>query len=108
MSKTKYALCHIETRKWMKIGSREVAALCNVHPDFIDRLVRLGLLEPTDRNDRQNEWGFEEDSVLLVKKIVRLREDLGINYAGIGVVLELLARIESLENRIQELTRDRM
>jgi len=35
-----------------------------------------------------------------VRRIMRLRRDLGINYAGIGVVLDLLARIETLEAQL--------
>jgi hypothetical protein len=34
---------------------------------------------------------------------MRLRKELGINYAGVGVVLELLSRIEKLEARIRQL-----
>jgi DNA-binding transcriptional MerR regulator len=44
--------------------------------------------------------------VPLVRKIIRLRRDLGLNYAGIGVVLELMERIESLEAKIRELEGD--
>ncbi|MCF8084277.1 MAG: chaperone modulator CbpM [Deltaproteobacteria bacterium] len=36
----------------------------------------------------------------MVSKILRLRSQLGINCAGIGVVLELLTRIERLESRL--------
>jgi hypothetical protein len=41
--------------------------------------------------------------VPLIAKIIRLRNELGINYSGVGVVLELLERINTLENRIREL-----
>ncbi|NLI32448.1 MAG: hypothetical protein GX422_06650, partial [Deltaproteobacteria bacterium] len=36
---------------------------------------------------------------------LRIRNQLGVNYAGVGVVLELMARIESLEANIRELER---
>jgi MerR family transcriptional regulator, heat shock protein HspR len=38
-----------------------------------------------------------------VRRILRLRNELGVNYAGIGVVLELMARLEALEDHIKEL-----
>ena len=85
------------------INLREISVSCNVHPDFVDRLVRLGLIDPMTRSADQNEWIFPADAVPLVRKIMRLRDELGINYTGVGVVLELLSRIEALETRIREL-----
>jgi MerR family transcriptional regulator, heat shock protein HspR len=38
-----------------------------------------------------------------LRKILRLRNELGINWAGIGVILDLLSRIEQLEARIRDL-----
>ena len=46
---------------------------------------------------------FGPEVVPRVKKIIRLRQDLGVNLPGIGVVLELLERIDNLEARIREL-----
>jgi DNA-binding transcriptional MerR regulator len=48
---------------------------------------------------------FEASAVYVVRKILRLRRDLGINYAGIGVVLELMNRVEQLEARVRQLER---
>ena len=95
-----YALVRVTTRKWNQVSSREAAERCGIHPGLIDRLVRLGLCEPAAWDERGRQWLFGEDIVPLVKKIIRLRNDLGINYAGVGVVLELLERIERLECRI--------
>ncbi len=43
---------------------------------------------------------FAETAVPRIWRIMRLRRDLGINFAGIGVVLDLLDRIEELEREI--------
>jgi DNA-binding transcriptional MerR regulator len=96
----KYALVRVTTRKWRSINSAEAARRCGVHPGLIDRFVRLGLCEPTGWDNHGRQWLFEEDVVPLVRKIIRLRNELGINYAGIGVVLDLLGRIERLEARL--------
>ena len=82
----------------------EVAADCGIHPELISRFVSLGLLDPVGRS-RSDEWLFDAGAVPLVRKILRLRNQLGVNYAGIGVVLELLTRVEELEARIRELER---
>jgi DNA-binding transcriptional MerR regulator len=79
----------------------EIAELCRVHPHIIHRFVHLGLIEPAGRDENSREWIFEQDVISLVRKIIRLRNELGINYAGIGVVLDLLSRIDRLEAQIR-------
>jgi MerR family transcriptional regulator, heat shock protein HspR len=80
----------------------EVASCCGVHPELIGRFVTLGLLDPVGRS-ADHELLFEAGAVPLLRKILRLRNQLGINYAGIGVVLELISRIEEMEAHIREL-----
>ncbi|ABK15963.1 chaperone modulator CbpM [Syntrophobacter fumaroxidans] len=80
----------------------ELAVHCGIHPDLIDRFIRLGLIDFMDR-DSDGEAVFSAEVIPLVRRILRLRNELGVNYAGIGVVLELMARVETLENHIKEL-----
>ena len=80
----------------------EVAYLSRLHPELITRFVTLGLLEPRKRL-ATGELLFDTEAVLTARKIWRLRHELGINYAGIGLVLDLLDRIEVLENEVNHL-----
>ncbi len=80
----------------------EVAVRAGLHPELIERFIRLGLIEYTERS-ADGEMIFDADVVPLIRRILRLRNQLGVNYAGIGVVLELMARVETLEARIREL-----
>ena len=80
----------------------ELAYLSRLHPELIARFVDLGLLEPSARKNT-GELLFDSEAVLTARKIWRLRQQLGINYAGIGLVLDLLDRIEDLENEINRL-----
>ncbi len=43
---------------------------------------------------------LSEDQVERLKKIQRLRRDLGVNLAGVEVILRLLDRIERLESSL--------
>ena len=86
---------------YLRIG--EVAVRCRTHPGLVHRFVRLGLVDPVDTQGAPEQWLFRSEAVPLIAKIIRLRNELGINYSGVGVVLELLERINTLENRIRDL-----
>jgi|SRR5208282_6446600 len=80
----------------------EVAYRAGLHPELIDRFTRLGLIEFSDRTD-DGELIFDSEVIPLLRRILRLRNELGVNYAGVGVILELMSRLEALEARIREL-----
>jgi len=88
-------------RPYLRIS--EVAVRCRIHPGLVHRFVRLGLVDPVDTRETPEQWLFESEAVPLIAKIIRLRNELGINYSGVGVVLELLERINTLEDRVREL-----
>jgi MerR family transcriptional regulator, heat shock protein HspR len=81
---------------------REVAYHSGLHPELIERFARIGLIDYAAR-DVNGELLFQAEVIPLIRRILRLRKDLGVNYAGIGVILELMARIEALENHVREL-----
>ncbi|MEU3776383.1 chaperone modulator CbpM [Streptomyces sp. NPDC032472] len=71
------------------------AAATGLHPELVRRYVTLGLLDPdTDPDGRL--W-FGTAQLTRVARIHRLRAGLGLNYAALGVVLDLLDRVEELE-----------
>jgi DNA-binding transcriptional MerR regulator len=67
-----------------------------LHPDMVRRFVALGLL--AGRRDAGGELWFDPSVLPYVARIQRLRVGLGLNYAAIGLVLDLLDRIEKLES----------
>jgi DNA-binding transcriptional MerR regulator len=72
------------------------AGRCGLHPDMVRRLVALGLV--ACRQDARGDLWFEPSALVTVARIQRLRTGLGLNYAAIGLVLDLLDRIEELES----------
>jgi hypothetical protein len=65
-----------------------------LHPELVRRLVALGALEPIQGTR------FPREAPARLARIVRLRRDLGLNYAGALLASDLLARIAMLEARL--------
>jgi DNA-binding transcriptional MerR regulator len=74
-----------------------VAAASGVHPDVVRRFVELELVPA--RRDTEGRLWFTPDAPEQVRRIVRLHADLSLNYAAVALVVDLLARIDVLENR---------
>jgi hypothetical protein len=81
----------------------ELAALAReagVHPELVRRLVALGVLDPAPGR-RANGPVFGRAAAARLARAMRLRRDLGLNYAGALLAGELLDRIELLELRLR-------
>jgi chaperone modulatory protein CbpM len=71
------------------------AAAAGLHPQLVARLVGLGLLDAY-----RGPGGvplLPAAQVPRAARIVRLRQGLGLNYSAVGLVLDLLDRIDELE-----------
>ena len=66
-----------------------------LHPDLVHKFVALGLLDP-ERDATGTLW-FRPAALATVARVQRLRAGLSLNYAAIGLVLDLLDRIDELE-----------
>jgi chaperone modulatory protein CbpM len=75
------------------------AGSAGLHPDLVRRLVKLGLLRAT--RDGAGELWFTRAELVTVARIQRLRAGLSLNYAAIGLVLDLLDRIDVLERDLR-------
>jgi DNA-binding transcriptional MerR regulator len=73
----------------------DLASAAGLHPELVDTLVRYRLVEPTASTGTC--LLFPISSVERLGRILRLRHDLGVNLAGVGVILELMERIEHLQ-----------
>jgi len=106
MAERNYYLVHVRTASGSSpyVSLTELACRCGVHPELIDRFVALGLLDYAG-HAAGGEAHFHPEAVSVVRRILRLRNQLGVNYAGIGVILELMARIDELEEQVRELER---
>jgi chaperone modulatory protein CbpM len=71
-----------------------------LHPDLVRRFVALGLLR-AERDAAGRLW-LRPDQVAAAARIQRLRAGLALNYAAVGLVIDLLDRITELETALHE------
>jgi chaperone modulatory protein CbpM len=73
----------------------ELATRADMHPGLVQRFVELGLIEPIG-SDGLGSF-FDASAVPRLRTIGRLRESLGINVAGVAVIMDLLDRFCALQ-----------
>ena len=66
-------------------------------------LIDEGIVEPTEQQRDLQHWTFTGQSLLRVRKTQRLQQDLGVNLAGVELVLDMMEEIERLRERLQRL-----
>ena len=76
----------------------ELAWLANATPQMISDLLEWDLITPYERDPEP--W-FAVEVLPQVRKAVRLHRDLGVSFCSMGLVLDLLERIEQLEQNRQ-------
>ena len=94
MKARKYEITLLRTRRNL-MPLEDAAKRLGLHPDIVRRFLDFGLLEPAEMTGTQ--IMFDPVALHRIRVIQRLRCDLGINLAGIGVILELLDKIDALQ-----------
>lgn len=79
------------------------ARATGAHPELIRKLVALGLLD-AERDAAGALW-FAPSQVAAMGRIQRLRAGFALNYAAIGLVVDLLDRISDLEAALRSSSR---
>lgn len=78
-----------------RLDLESFARATGTHPELVTRLVALGLLEA--EQDAGGRLCFPPRQVAVMARIQRLRAGFAINYAALGLVLDLLDRLEAAE-----------
>mgnify|MGYP001820303200 CR=1 FL=1 len=71
------------------------AELCGVHPQTLRQYERIGLVMPA-RVGAKNRL-YSEDDIARVRRIQRLTQEMGVNLAGVEIILRLLDDMESMQ-----------
>ncbi|HEY3414458.1 MAG TPA: helix-turn-helix transcriptional regulator [Armatimonadota bacterium] len=76
------------------------AKLCEMHPQTLRAYERQGLVQPK-RSDSHNRL-YSEADIERLRQIQRLTRDLGVNLAGVEVILDLLDRMEAMREEMEQ------
>jgi len=62
---------------------------------------RIGILEPS--RSRGNIRLYSESDIAYVRQLKKLMDELGVNLAGVEVILRMAKRMDNMKSRIEEL-----
>lgn len=79
----------------------ELCRSCNISAEHLFELVEQGVVEPRGRQPAS--WRFAGVSIQRVRCAQRLQRDLGVNTAGVALVLDLLDELEQMRERLRRL-----
>ncbi len=78
-----------------------VSEILGLHPQTLRQYERLGLIIPsrTDGNTRL----YSEEDVERLKYITVLTKEMGVNLAGVEVIMEMREQINALNNQLNNI-----
>jgi len=76
-----------------------VAEMYNIHPQTLRLYEREGLLIPTRSDGNTRLYG--KDDLEQLEAILKLTRDLGVNLAGIEIILNMRKRMKEMEKEMQ-------
>jgi len=79
-------------------SEQETAEYCQLEVRMIRRLQAAGLVEGIAISDEERR--YRDEDIAQLRRIRRLHRDLGVNLAGIEVILRLIARLEELQREL--------
>ena len=86
-----------------RLSAAQLAAAAGVGPATLARLVRLAALEPATPDGGE----FTAATAARLRRMLRLRADLGVGFFASAIILDLLERLEDLEAELDRLRSDR-
>lgn len=79
------------------------ARLADLHPQTLRTYERKGLINPARVHNRRR---YSEADIERCRIIQELTQEMGVNLAGVKIILDLRSRIDSLEEELESMRRD--
>jgi len=78
-----------------------VASILNIHPQTLRQYEKEGLIEPSRTKGRMRL--YSQRDIDRIKLVLQLTRKMGINLAGVDVILKLKEQIDQMSKEIEEL-----
>jgi len=78
-----------------------VATMLDIHPQTLRQYEREGLIEPSRTQGRMRL--YSQRDIDRMKLILRLTRQMGVNLAGVDIVLQLKEQIDQMQQEIDQL-----
>lgn len=78
-----------------------VAKTYGIHPQTLRLYEREGLIEPT--RTEGNTRLYSEEDIKRLEAILNLTRDLGVNLAGVSIILKMREQMEKMQSDVNEL-----
>ena len=90
--------CHTDPKE--KITGYQLQFQLEFHPDLLTLYKEMGIIEFEDNCIR-----YEE--LHRLQKILRLKENCGVNTIGATIIVDLLEKIENLQDELENLRKNK-
>ena len=77
------------------------ARLTNLHPQTLRHYERLGLIKPARSSG--NRRLYSQQDVERLRQITRLTEDVGVNLAGVDLILQMREDMRNMEREMDRM-----
>ncbi len=78
-----------------------VAKALNIHPQTLRQYEREGLVTPSRTSGKMRL--YSQRDIDRINMILRLTRDLGVNLAGVDIILQFKDQIDQMEQEIEDL-----
>jgi hypothetical protein len=75
------------------LSIQELAAASGIRPERVTHLVHLGVVDAIAADPPM----FRVATVTRLRRMLRLRRDLGVNLVGAAIILDLVDRLEQIQ-----------
>ena len=79
-------------------GREELCTQLGIQQELLDACLEWEVIQPSHTNQKGEDL-FTAETIHRLSRGLRLHRDLGVNWAGVVVALDLLERIEELERK---------
>ena len=79
-----------------------VAEMLRLHPQTLRMYEKKGLIRPSRTEGRTRMYSPED--VEEIARVIRLARDLGVNLAGIEIILKMRRRMMDMQHQLEDLT----